>query len=109
MADVDLLLSVEDADRLIAACGVQPLSEPGRFRSARYARIGGHPLTIELMAGLEVRAEDGWIPIRPATRVPVRLGESLLHVPTIGEMRAIGRVFGRDKDRARDRLLATLE
>lgn len=97
--DVDLLVSERDAQRLIEAWNaeVAPPSSSDLFRSKTFAKAGVAPLPIEIMAGFEVRTDDGWRPVRPRTRLAVRS----VFVPTAAEQVEICRLFGRPKDLAR--------
>ncbi|MEH3107427.1 MAG: hypothetical protein PGN09_09130 [Sphingomonas fennica] len=110
VADVDLLVSPGDAAALIGMLGLVPLrAGSDRFRSNPFARWTAPPLPVEIMADFHVRAGDGWVPVRPATRQAVTIGGSELFVPSVAELRAIGRLYGRPKDAERDRLLAAIE
>jgi hypothetical protein len=101
--DVDVLLSVADAERILPALGV-PLT-PGvadsRFRSDFYCKWTAPPVPVDFMAGFHV---FGTLLI-PSTREPVRVAGVTLFVPSRGELVAMLRHFGRDKDLARARLL----
>lgn len=103
IADVDVVLGVRDAERLLPPLDlpVAPGSPDARFRSAVFARWTAPPLEVELMAGLEVRGAAGWTPVHPATRV----AKAGVFVPGRAELTAILHRFGRDKDRARAALL----
>jgi hypothetical protein len=96
VADVDLLLSPADAERLLAvwpgAVATGTASE--RFRSHPYARLDGAPLPVEIMAGLEVCVDGMWQAVRPVTRAA--RGEVV--VPGRAEMVDILQMFGREKD-----------
>jgi hypothetical protein len=61
---------------------------------------------VEIMGGLMLAEGAGWTALVPATRVAVAVGGETLFVPARHEMIAILGRFGRDKDRARARLLA---
>jgi hypothetical protein len=107
IADVDVLMSLADADALLRAAGVDPA--PGipdaRFRSLLFGTWRAPPLPVEVMAGLDVAADDGWRRIAPETRIPVALGGETLFVPARDELGAILTAFGRPKDLERARLL----
>jgi len=97
--DVDLLVSERDARRLIGAWNaeVAPPSSSDLFRSRIFAKAKISPLPIEIMAGFEVRAGDGWRAILPRTRMAI----GGVFVPTAVEQAEICRLFGRPKDLAR--------
>ncbi len=110
VADVDLLVSPADAAALIARLGLAPLAAASdRFRSTPFARWTAPALAVEIMADFHVATAGGWVAVRPRTRVAVDVAGRALFVPAVAELRAIGRLYGRPKDMARDRLLAALE
>ena len=105
VADVDVLLSVGDADMLDneLSLGLQPGSGDPVFRSARYGRWMEPPVPVEFMAALRVRGGDM---LAPRTRVPMALFDgTIIYVPDRAELIAIFELFGRDKDWARAELL----
>lgn len=98
VADVDVLLSLADAERLAQRWNVDnEANDDGRFRSDVFARWPDAPLPVEIMAGLTVRGR----PVTPRTRE--RIGS--VWVPSRGELVSILRRFGRPKDVARADLL----
>ena len=99
VADIDLLLDIDDAAAVFEAMGVPALPgrPDGRFRSDVFGRCTATPLAIELMAGLHLRRNDGWVPVALETRV-ARHG---VFVPARAELAALLRRFGRDKDLGR--------
>ena len=103
-ADIDILASVEDAERLFPG-KLAPGIPSSLFRSARFGRWQDGASTIEIMAGLEVRRPAGWQAVEVPARVPVRLRGRLLFTPGIAGLLALCRQFDRDKDRVRARLL----
>ena len=60
------------------------------------------------MADASPRSLPPGHPPLPADRIGVQLAEAVLPVPSIAELRRIGRLFGRPKDAERDALLASL-
>lgn len=111
VADVDLLTSVGDAERLLDTLGIAPSPSEGtpRFRSAIFARLAIAPVPIELMADFHIHSGGAWRPLVPATRIPIALGDAILPVPSIAELIAHCRLFDRPKDKARAALLQRLE
>ena len=108
VADVDVILSQDDATRVFPQLGIAPLppSDHPRFRSAVFGRWLVPPLAVEFMAGFELRDADGlWRPVVPQTREAVSLGQTTVFVPARAELRAMFARFGRAKDHARIALL----
>ena len=103
VADIDVLTSARDAERLLAdwpgvatICGASD-----RFRSHPFARLDGAAVPVEVMGDLELCTANGWQPVRPLTRV----AHGGVFIPDRDALRAILRAFGREKDRARAALL----
>jgi len=101
-ADVDLLCSAGDAERLIAVwrehldADYKPHGDD-RFRS-RFARFGHLPMPLEVMGDLHVHAEAGWQAVRVEASQPVQCDGYTVSIPTWQEQIRILRLFGRDKD-----------
>ena len=95
--DIDIVLSVTDARRVLPAIGVAltPGSSDGQFRSTIYNRwaVPAHPA--EFMAGFELYEDGAWSPVGFATREQVRSG---IFVPSHDELHALLLRFGRPKD-----------
>jgi hypothetical protein len=110
VADVDLLLSERDGHALLGALGLSfaPPIGTDRFRSALFARWGGAPVPVEIMAGFHVRSGDDWRPVVPTTRIAIRLDDVTLFVPSIEELIAHCRLYGRPKDARRAAILQRL-
>jgi hypothetical protein len=108
--DIDLLLSRADARALLARRGMA--ARPGvpdeRFRSDIFASWEERGMEVDLFAGFCVRKGDDWQELVPETRQPVLLGAARLFVPSVGELIAWARLFGREKDREREALLRPL-
>ncbi|RYY26353.1 MAG: hypothetical protein EOP62_10550 [Sphingomonadales bacterium] len=100
--DVDVLLTVADARRILPGIGVAltPGVADSRFRSDFYCAWGAPPVPVDFMAGFHVYGEA----LVPATR----LGMAGVFVPSREELLAMLRHFGRPKDLARARLLDRL-
>ena len=109
VGDVDVLMSVEDARRLMDRLGVVPIegSASSLFRSILFGRWETPPLIVEIMAGFYVATGLGWIEVLPRTRVPVLVGGSVVYVPDRAELAEMLRLFGRPKDLERVRLLTS--
>lgn len=106
VADVDLLTSRCDAERLLRRWAMAPLTPAPSplFRSELFARHSRSPMPIELMAGLRVRGA----PLVPATRVAITWRTKILFVPDRNEQIGICLRFGRPKDLERARKLQEL-
>lgn len=110
VADVDVLLSVEDIGRLLPLLGIEPYRGPPNplFRSEVMAKWPAPPVPVDLMAGFEHRVGDAWHRVQPKTRQAVRIGAATVHVPERDELRRMIAGFGRPKDLERARLLTDL-
>ncbi|AZO81414.1 hypothetical protein BLM15_14010 [Bosea sp. Tri-49] len=110
VADVDVLLSVEDISRILPALDIesyQGLPNP-LFRSTVLAKWSAPPVPVDLMAGFEHRVGETWHPVQPTTRQTITIGRATVYVPERDELRRIIAGFGRPKDIERARLLAAL-
>ena len=108
VGDVDVLLSEDDALAMFPVLGLAAAAGEGTalFRSAVFARWTVPLLTVEFMAGFELRADDGWCVVQPATRERVMVGDHALFVPERAELIATLEGFGREKDLARIKALS---
>ncbi len=108
--DIDLLLSRRDAEALLARRGIAAL--PGRpdalFRSDIFARWNAGGIAVEMFAGFHLRSGGAWQPLRPQTREKLTVAGACLFVPSVAELIAWCRLFGRPKDAAREELLRSL-
>lgn len=110
IADIDVVMAESDLRRVIGRVGIAA-SDPGpvdRIRSDLWARWTALPLGVDLIAGLQVRAGDGWIRIAPRTRETVMVEDHALYVPSRRELIEILRLFGRPKDMERAERLSHL-
>ena len=105
--DVDLLMSANDAERLLRRVGSRTRTgKPStQFRSEVFGTWLGPPLAIEVMGGFSLHTRDGWRPVMPETREEKVVGDSVLFVPSIRELKGMLLSFGRPKDLERARLL----
>ena len=108
VGDVDVLMSIADARRLLDRLGVVPIEDGASplFRSAVFARWETPPLIVEIMAGFQVATSAGWTEVLPRTRVPISVGERVVYVPDRAELADMLALFGRPKDMERVRLLS---
>lgn len=107
-ADVDVLLGQGDAPLVLARLGITPGSDggDGRFRSAVFVRWSGAGAPVDLMAGFEVRDDDGaWRAVTPRTRVHFLVDGVSVFAPDVAELASLLGRFGRPKDLARRALL----
>jgi hypothetical protein len=105
--DVDVLMSVRDADVVLKAIGVTPVPTTGNahFRSTLFGQWHGLPLTVEIMAGFDYMDGHSWTRVAPTTRQLVALEDFAVFVPDRAELAALFRAFGRQKDQERARRL----
>ena len=110
VADIDVLLSTQDAARILPAVGVlvQPGPSHQNFRSDILGIWNGAPLPIEFMAGFYHRCGTDWFRVEPTTRQPVEVDGTIVFVPDRAELERLLCDFGRPKDIERARRLAAL-
>lgn len=108
--DVDLLLGLADAEAFLATRGTtaQRGTPSELFSSEIFASLPAPPYTIELFAGFRVREGANWRSLVPQTREARPVGGPRVFVPSVAELIAWGRLFGRSKDAAREPLLQAL-
>jgi hypothetical protein len=108
VADVDVLLSVEDINRILPMLGIEPYRGPSNplFRSEVLAKWPAPPVPVDFMAGFEHRVGDIWHPVWPVTRQAITIGTATVYVPERDELRRLIAGFGRPKDLERAQLLA---
>lgn len=112
VADVDVLLHIDDARRLCAREGIVQSHDGGngRFRSEIFVRLVGHPLPIEVMAGLAVSHGGEWRSVAFPEIETITWQGLTLPVPTLAGMVALHSALGRPKDLALvARVVAQLE
>ena len=112
VADVDVLVSRDDAEQLMAlwAARREEVYEPAgaeRFRS-HFARFRFPGMPVEVMGGLELNAGDGWQPVKAGRLTLVGLHGLAVPVPSVADQIRILESFGRDKDRLRASTLRAL-
>lgn len=109
VADVDLLTSHEDAERLMVlwADRRESTHEPAgaeRFRS-HFARFRFPGLPVEVMGGLELNQGDGWQPVEAGRLTLAGVNGLAVPMPSVEDQIRILESFGREKDRARAKSL----
>jgi hypothetical protein len=108
--DIDLLVGHADARALLSRRGMaaQPGLPDERFRSELFACWKEGGIQVDLFAGFRVRSGEAWQELVPKTRQPIPLGTACVFVPSVAELIAWARLFGREKDREREALLCPL-
>ena len=109
VGDVDVLMSVADARRVMDRVGIVPTNDGASalFRSTLFGRWETPPLVVEIMAGFHVATGAGWTEVLPRTRLSLPLDGRVVYVPDRAELVGILRMFGRPKDLERVRLLTS--
>ncbi|MHA6203954.1 hypothetical protein ACXU4B_05995 [Dyella soli] len=112
VADVDVLVSRDDAQRLMALWAprreaMHELAGADRFRS-HFARFRFPGLPVEVMGGLELHDGDAWQPVKAGRLTLVGLNGLAVPVPSVADQIRILESFGRDKDLRRAASLRTL-
>lgn len=112
VADVDVLVSRDDAERLMAlwASRREPAHQPAdadRFRS-HFARFAFPGVPVEVMGALELDRGQGWERVHPGQLILVGLNGLAVPVPALAEQIRILESFGRDKDLRRAAALRAL-
>jgi hypothetical protein len=112
VADLDLLTSTADAQRLIDLWSAQLDASyipagADHFRS-RFARFQFPGMPLEVMGDLQWRDADGWHAVRVNHIVHVSIEDIAVPIPSRTEQIRILESFGRPKDLARAELLRAL-
>ena len=109
--DIDVLVSAQDAERLMTVFGWQDMSEGGTklYRSGRFLKPALGSVPIEIMANYELCCEGVWWPVWPKSRWEIEAGGYSVFVPSIAEQIDILKRLGRKKDWARIRALEAAE
>lgn len=110
VSDVDVLLSVADAQRILPAIGIElrPGSAHAAFRSSIFGTWTKTALPVEFMADFCRRSGETWLPVRPETRQSIVVEGVAVFVPDRVELQAMLTAFGRPKDMERARSLAAM-
>ncbi|WP_413062084.1 hypothetical protein ACLN6N_07480 [Sphingomonas carotinifaciens] len=110
VSDVDVLLSVADARRILPAIGIElrPGSAHAAFRSSIFGTWTETALPVEFMADFCRLSGEVWLPVRPETRQSIVVEGVAVFVPERMELQAMLTSFGRPKDMERARSLAAM-
>ena len=108
VGDVDVLLDEAGASAAFSALGLPLTAGQGTdlFRSRYFGQWLGSPLTVELFAGFSLFRGGVWSQIEVADRREASFRGARVFVPEAGELAAMLRSFGRDKDLKRAALLS---
>lgn len=89
VADVDVLLSVADAQRILPTIGIQLRrgSAHAAFRSSIFGNwTGTTPLPVEFMADFHRRSGEAWLPVQPVTRQRIKVDDMIVFFPERAEL-----------------------
>jgi hypothetical protein len=108
--DVDLMMSPEDARRLLRDRGTADDSrdEHESFRSQVFGRLTDEALPIDVMGGFHFRRGGEWIGLRPESREAIALPFGVIFAPSLAELIEITQGFGRPKDLIRVQIMEDL-
>lgn len=103
VGDVDVLTTRADAEILLRRFGLPVVAGATHdvFRSSVFGCWQQPPLTVEIMAGFEVKDAAGWSSVWFQTREEVKVDGLTLFIPARHELAAVLDQFGRPKDRVR--------
>ena len=103
IADIDVLVSPADADRLMARHGLDNLQDGGtaRYRSSHFLRPIVGEVPVEIMAGYEIFRDHEWRPVWPPSRERIRVGRVDIFAPSDADLIDILKRLERAKDLAR--------
>lgn len=110
IGDVDVLLSVDDATRILPAIGIELRhgTDHPDFRSGIFGTWTGTTLPVEFMADFYYRSGIDWVQVQPATRQLIDVDGIAIFVPDRAELQRLLEHFGRPKDIERALHLAAL-
>lgn len=107
-ADIDVLVSPDDAERIAAAHDLKNEADGGteRFRSRVVLHPQTGPMPIEIMAGFEIFSEGRWHQVSILDRSQVTFRSATASIASLDDIATIFRLSGRPKDLQRLDLLA---
>lgn len=110
MSDVDVLLSVADARRILPTIGIELRggSAHEAFRSSIFGTWSGTALPIELMTDFHRLSGTEWLPVQPTTRQTTKVDDVVVFVPEKAELQAMLAAFDIPKDMERVQSLASM-
>ncbi|MEO0551094.1 MAG: hypothetical protein AAFZ91_14330 [Pseudomonadota bacterium] len=101
--DVDVLVSVEDAKRLMARWSVRNRIDGGTdlYRSSYFLLPDLGAVRVEIMAGYQIKQGGHWQHVRPTSREAIELDVAEIFVPSDVELIGFFEQLDRDKDKLR--------
>jgi hypothetical protein len=107
VADIDVLVSPDDCERIVARHSVCNEADGGtqRFRSRAVLRPRLGPVAVEIMSDFEIFADGRWHSVEIETVAHMRLGSIDIPVAGIEDICSILKLSGREKDLQRLRLI----
>jgi hypothetical protein len=105
--DIDILLSLRDAHSLQRTTGFANLAITGssKFRSRIFLNLEHDGIPLEFMAGFQANYQGHWQTIQPTSRRAIKLGKLRVFTPELPEIVEILRVFSREKDLERIKMI----
>ncbi|MCM5559969.1 hypothetical protein [Pleomorphomonas sp. JP5] len=102
-SDLDVIVSVDDAEALAAAAGVEPDGQGGndRFRSRVHLHLDGAPLVIDIMAEMSIGSSDGWTPYDLREITEIAVDGRRFRAASLADLRRFYSLAGRTKDIAK--------
>lgn len=109
IADIDVLISVADAERLVRRHGYPNVAGTGteRFRSQILLRPDLGKIPVEIMAGFDALSEGAWHRVAIKERQEVTYRTAKTFIASRDDLLAVFRLCGRPKDLERMALLAS--
>lgn len=108
--DIDLLLSLDDAKRLLSDLKLEDATDGGteKYRSNLFLKPHFGAVPVEIMAGFQIKSDGVWRDIWPSTQQKVMVGDSCVYIPDIEELIDILTLLDRPKDQDRVKQLQRL-
>ena len=105
--DIDLIVTPDDAARLITAYGWQNMADGGsdKFRSGVILRPVLGDMPVEILSAFQSNRDGGWVNIAIPEVIHVQAGSVMVPVPTRPSLASMFRACGRPKDVAKAVLL----
>ncbi len=98
--DIDVLVSPRDAQALMRVHGLTNQADGGthRFRSHYFLQPNLGDIPVEVMSGYQIFESGSWLPVAPASRLAVTVGEATAFVPDRADQIDLLKRLGRPKD-----------
>lgn len=108
-SDIDILTTDRGAAELQKSMKVWrencPVTKEDNLFRSNFARFKFPLMDMEVMGNLQINKEGRWREVRVTDFEELRIGRMVVKLPTLNELKNILRLFGRDKDLRRLRLL----